>query len=536
MITISEEFFREHQDDFKLLKSNKIDLSDRDRVFSSLFNWNIEKLGFESTVRKLNYFPSEIRDKFLRENYETYKNDILNLINGFVYIKELEALSFYINDDIKTCPTCGSKFLRRTKYCCNRCTQRSPEVKNKAKQTKLEKYGDPYYRNVEQSRKTRLERYGDPGFTNREKCKKTVQERYGVDNISKTKEVVEKIRQTKLERYGDPGFNNREQAAKTCLERYGVENLFFSRERQKEFSRLNPNNLLNKHKDLNKDFLEKNFIKDNRFLIRECCEYFGTCDTSIKKYKKQFGITVKNKKYYRYSRVQQSIFDKIDYKNKDMNVHRVLDGNLEIDIFLEDLNIGIEYNGLFYHQIDRDHFFREYKKFLSAKEHNIKLCQIYECDNINLWLSKISHLVGHSRRIFARKCQIKELETNELKSFIDENSLDNFYKDNYGEKGFGLVYSGELLSVLSFTKNEINQICTKKGFCVVGGFSKLIKHFEKQCKDFVIRHNNKFGITDVFSKVGDFRTKNELPFIITTSKFEFADCGKTIYIRTEQDE
>ena len=48
--------------------------------------------------------------------------------------------------------------------------------------------------------------------------------------------------------------------------------------------------------------------------------------------------------------------------------------------------------------------------------------------------------------------------------------------------------------------------------------------------------HNKFGITNVFSKVGDFRTKNELPFIITTSKFEFADCGKTIYIRTEQDE
>lgn len=536
MITKPEEFFKEHQDDFKLLESNNIGLFDIDKVFRFLFDWNIEKLGFENTVRKLNYFPSEIRDKFLRENYETYKNDILNLIGGFVYIKEFEALSFYINNDIKTCPICGSKFLRRTKYCCNRCTQRSPEVKNKAKQTKLEKYGDPYYRNAEQARKTKFERYGDPGFTNREKCKKTVQEKYGVDNVSKIKEVVEKIKQTKLERYGDPGFSNKEQAAKTCLERYGVENLFFSKEKQKEFSRLNPNYLLNKHKDLNKDFLEKNFIKDNRFLIRECCEYFGTCDTSIKKYKRQFGITVKNKKYYRYSRVQQFIFDNIDFNNKDMNVHGLLDGYQEIDIFLEGLNIGIEYNGLFYHQLNENSFYREYKKFLCSEKHNIKLCQIYECDNIDLWISKISHFVGKSKRIFARKCQIKELETNELKPFIDENSLDNFYKDNYGEKGFGLVYSGELLSVLSFTKSEINQICTKKGFCVVGGFSKLIKHFEKQSKNFVIKHNNKFGITDVFSKIGSFIRRREFPSVYKTKKLEFADCGKTIYIRKEQDE
>ena len=46
----------------------------------------------------------------------------------------------------------------------------------------------------------------------------------------------------------------------------------------------------------------------------------------------------------------------------------------------------------------------------------------------------------------------------------------------------------------------------------------------------------KFGLTNVFKYVGKYTTKHEEPSIIETSKFDFADCGKTIYIRTEQDE
>ena len=531
-----EEYFKDHIDDFILLKENGLENIKKQEMFNFLFKEYHITLGFKNAFKRLSYFSNDIKNKFLKNNFDFYKNEILSLIKDFKYINEYQAFKFFLNDEIKTCPTCGVKHLKASSFCCNRCAQLSPEIKNKIRQTKFLHFGDENYNNMESIRKTKFEKYGNPGFTNREKCKKTVQERYGVDNIFQDREAIKRIKRTKLEKYGSENFNNRELAVKTCMEKYGCTNVFLSKEVKEKISSTNPNKFLNRHKDANKEFFEKNFIKNNRFLIKECCEYFGACTKTIQKIKEQFGITVKNKTYYRYSKKQQFIFDNIDFNDKDMNVHGLLDGNQEIDIFLGGLNIGIEYNGLFYHQLNENYFYREYKKFLCSEKHNIKLCQIYECDDIDLWLSKISHFVGKSKRIFARKCQVKELETNELRSFIDENSLDNFYKDNYGEKGFGLVYSGELLSVLSFTKNEINQICTKKGFCVVGGFSKLIKHFEKQCKNFVIKHNNKFGITNVFSKIGSFIRRKEFPSVYETKKLEFADCGKTIYIRTEQDE
>lgn len=51
------------------------------------------------------------------------------------------------------------------------------------------------------------------------KCKHTKLERYGDENYVN----VEKCKQTKLERYGDANYNNSEQNKKTCLERYGRE-------------------------------------------------------------------------------------------------------------------------------------------------------------------------------------------------------------------------------------------------------------------------------------------------------------------------
>jgi len=71
---------------------------------------------------------------------------------------------------------------------------------------------------------TKLERYGDENYTNIEKNKRTCLKRYGVDNVSKLDSTIHKIKETKHERYGDENYNNREDAVKTCLERYGNEN------------------------------------------------------------------------------------------------------------------------------------------------------------------------------------------------------------------------------------------------------------------------------------------------------------------------
>ena len=60
--------------------------------------------------------------------------------------------------------------------------------------TKLEKYGDENYNNIEKHKNTCLHKYGDENYTNREKCIDTCIKRYGVTNVFADENVKEKIK------------------------------------------------------------------------------------------------------------------------------------------------------------------------------------------------------------------------------------------------------------------------------------------------------------------------------------------------------
>ena len=81
---------------------------------------------------------------------------------------------------------------------------------------------------------TKLNRYNDENYNNVEKSKKTCLERYGVENPMQNKDIQNKSKQTCLEKYGteyvlsSDYFSNLryeciEKSKQTCLERYGVQ-------------------------------------------------------------------------------------------------------------------------------------------------------------------------------------------------------------------------------------------------------------------------------------------------------------------------
>lgn len=67
------------------------------------------------------------------------------------------------------------------------------KAKEKRKQTCEERYGNPYYNNMDKNKETKLERYGNSKYNNREKCKETCLEKYGASNVSKAPEIANKI-------------------------------------------------------------------------------------------------------------------------------------------------------------------------------------------------------------------------------------------------------------------------------------------------------------------------------------------------------
>jgi len=81
-------------------------------------------------------------------------------------------------------------------FCCARCRENDKDKIKKSneqiKMTKLSRYGDENYCNVDKIKMTKLNRYGDENYNNIEKYKNTCLIKYGVNNISKIPEVRNK--------------------------------------------------------------------------------------------------------------------------------------------------------------------------------------------------------------------------------------------------------------------------------------------------------------------------------------------------------
>ena len=95
------------------------------------------------------------------------------------------------------------------------------------KKTKLEKYGDENYNNISLVKKTKLEKYGDENYNNLKKTKETNIKRYGVSSTLLSAEVIEKTKETNIRKYGieDSRSSNEvlEKKKNTNLKKYGSE-------------------------------------------------------------------------------------------------------------------------------------------------------------------------------------------------------------------------------------------------------------------------------------------------------------------------
>ncbi len=102
----------------------------------------------------------------------------------------------------------------------------------------------------------------------------------------------------------------------------------------------------------------------------------------------------------------------------------------------------------------------------------------------NIILSKLGI---YNERIYARKCEVKEITQNQSREFINTWHLQN---DTNSSIKIGLFYEGELLSVMTFGKRklfgdndwEMVRFCNKGGIQIVGGASKLLSQFIKDYK------------------------------------------------------
>lgn len=185
----------------------------------------------------------------------------------------------------------------------------------------------------------------------------------------------------------------------------------------------------------------------------------------------------------------ESIYSgEVKYNNRDL-----LNNRHEIDIYIPEFKIGIEYNGIFYHNEFHKDMYYHHNKWKAAYEQDIKLIQIYSDEwtyKKDIVKSRIKNLLNlNNRKIYARKCVIKPVNFTDTKEFLLQNHLQGNVNSSIN---YGLYYNDELVSIMTFGKPrkalkyssinagniyELYRYCTKCDINVIGGANRLFNHF-----------------------------------------------------------
>jgi len=189
----------------------------------------------------------------------------------------------------------------------------------------------------------------------------------------------------------------------------------------------------------------------------------------------------------------------------------------ELDVFLPEYKLAIEYNGLYWHSSntpkkDKELVNYHLNKTKKCDAHGIKLFHIFENEWLDpikqlIWKSVIKNALGKSNKIFARKCIIKEISTKTSADFCNANHLQG---DVSSLKSYGLYHIDELVSVITIGQSrykpgyiEILRYCNKIGYTIVGGFSKLLSYIETIVdKDIISYANRRWSNGNLYKKTG----------------------------------
>lgn len=480
------------------------------------------------------------------------------------------------------CEICGSERLiaygkyilnkdRHGYYGCRKCSRL------KAKKTNVDKYGVEYYHSTDECKK---------------RIQKTNMEKYGVKTNLLDPENIKKIKETNKRKYGSEYVLSsdeiRTKCKKTLLDKYGVDHYSKSNE-FKKVQRTNPKwekHLLDNLNSFGIGEFKLNI--DDRsidILCEDCNTYYNISYKNLYQrlhIQKSIPCTTCNPLQKPFSNAEKEICDfiKDNFTGEIItNEKKIIKG--ELDIYIPELNLAIEYNGVYWHsELFKDDNYHLRKTNL-CYEQNIQLIHIFEDEwerKEDIVKSRILNLLSNTpNKIYARKCEIREVNDNKtIREFLNDNHIQGFVGSRVK---IGLFYDNILVSLMTFGnlrknlgnasiegKYELLRFCNKINTNVVGGASKILKYFINKYKpesvltyadrrwsvgsmyqqlgfDFIAdtppnyfyvmgkQRFNRFNFRkDVLVKEGYDQTLTEREIMLSRGYYRIYDCGSKKYL------
>lgn len=447
---------------------------------------------------------------------------VKNLPNLYDFIKDrpgdtISEKIFLLKNNKTSCKVCSSdvKFLSYKRgyrqYCSKKCSNNDVQlILSKAenyKETCINKYGFEFASksNVVKEKIKKSKKLTDYDIVNR-KSKQTFLNKYGVDNPSKSKEIKDKKEQTNKNRWGvsNPFQSNliKDKIKKTNLEKYGYYHPVMSPDIQNKIKKTNiekwgvdnyKSSQIDKWNTLiSKDSNYIEYISNSLYLLN--CDsghsYEIKYDNYYHRYKLNLPLcTICNPISELVSSMEKELCNFIEsiYDGKVIQNYR---DEIEIDIYLPELKIGFEFNGVYWHSEEFKGKWYHLDKTKKFQSKGINIIHIWEDDwtyKRDILKSQIRNWLGLTDdKIFARKCQVKEILDNKISNnFLNENHIQGV------DKSFiriGLFYNNRLVSIMTFDYFEgrnkmepggwnLSRFCNSLNTTVIGGASKLLKYF-----------------------------------------------------------
>ena len=374
-----------------------------------------------------------------------------------------------------TTPKFFSISLGYRPFCSSLCAQTSDLTKKKSESTNMTNRGV---------------RWPQQSLDIRTKSAKTNMERYGVDNVSKSSEIQRKKIDTCLANHGMDYILRTSKSL--CQVKFGKDNVQQVDWIKKKRIQTNRNILFgricsySKKFNVSPAFTESDWIgggHSNKYPFKcKKCETIFLDDASEDR-----GIRCPTCYPPNISLAEKNLLEFVKYLIPGETVLencRSVISPLELDIYIPNKKIAIEYNGLYFHSEISGNKDKNYhvKKTNKCQERGINLIQIFEDE----WLQKrdiVESLLKQALckpKISSDNCSIVSISYDEKSKFLDLHHLRG--NEPSASHFAGMFHDNKLIGVITAKQSgdcsEITRICFTEN--ISGGSAALIQFVQSE--------------------------------------------------------
>ena len=399
----------------------------------------------------------------------------------------------------KTCIVCGQEFeaKRKDQKLCKPVHElKCPECGVLVKWDRYEPFRGCKACNAKRAAQLRkevmLEKYGSPTTLQcpelREKMKATLIDRYGTDTPMKSDQIKDRVKQTNLAKYGVANaMQNPEIAERSAKNRTTSSDVVKERIRQAWLDRYGVDNISKLTETIDKitaTFQERYGVKRAVHVP----EFRAKMEASmVAKYGVPY-YTMTNEyrqdSHFRVSKINQSFAELLQSNNIEFTTEFSIDRKA-YDFCIPATHTLIEINPTYTHNTMGNHWNKNglpenyhLEKTKLAMEHGYRCIHVWDWDD---W-DKIIAMLQPTKRVHARECTIYRLWPKYSVPFIQENHLQGSCRGQLLH--LGLVKDDQILQVMTFGRSrydnkydvELLRMCTRIGYHVAGGASRLFKY------------------------------------------------------------